>query len=630
MIRLWNKLRRYLSDRQGAYAVNFAVGFGMLFLAAHVGIDAMRVQNSNTGAEQLVDLVCQKIQNADPAIFPNAQALKAGIEKQMTGRRIAGVDNADGQLTIEPSKEDSAFVKPIDLDKNYVDLRRHSFIVRYDGSTKGLHRDIAANGTAPARIAKPCKPICTGMTNNVYSNAVAAGHWMDNGTLKVGQYVDDKQATIDEFVKVQYVGGYPNPTRSADRIVMTITSADMAIRYRRIINPGENFYLDGDKIKSPGEPSKKGLKRFVVDDGDQIFMQLLNADGSLPGMCGVEKPMVDCTGSDCFPVIGNPCDTMDCLKKPQFVCKWPEALPEKEALYNNLPNLKFNSVAIKFTYPTKDARNRPKTMGRLDVTFEDKGFSIVLAPSYVPSRSIAPAITFADGFAKTGLTREVASAYNFGARSRWAIRQYSEAFYLVSLSGSWWSYWWDGDEKCLRTRSPIVFDTHDLGNIITTRSENLRRSDRDPFFDYFGNGERVQVEWPIGAGQAWLVDNRDGRAATDMNGKRFFGDMDGHDDGYAKLRSLDTSGTGILSGSDLNGLALWFDNGNAIVEEGELRSLAELGISSVDANGTIQTLADGRDVLRATAIMNGRTIMTEDVFVLVTTPAQPIEVSELR
>lgn len=82
MIRLWNKLRRYLGDRQGAYAVNFAVGFGMLFLAAHVGIDAMRVQNSNTGAEQLVDLVCQKIQNADPAVFPMLRRLRQALKSR--------------------------------------------------------------------------------------------------------------------------------------------------------------------------------------------------------------------------------------------------------------------------------------------------------------------------------------------------------------------------------------------------------------------------------------------------------------------------------------------------------------------------------------------------------------------
>ena len=199
----------------------------------------------------------------------------------------------------------------------------------------------------------------------------------------------------------------------------------------------------------------------------------------------------------------------------------------------------------------------------------------------------------------------------------------------MHLAGSWWTYWWDGKDGCIRTRSPVVFDTKNLGEIITTRSTGPAQSNRDPLFDYFGHGEKARVEWPIGDGQAWLVDNRDGRAVMDMNGKRFFGDAEGHDDGYAKLRELDTSGTGILRGRDLEGLALWFDNGNAIVEEGELRSLSEVGITEIDANGTIQTLDDGREVLRARAVLNGRTIMTEDVFVMVTTPAQRIERSAL-
>jgi hypothetical protein len=140
----------------------------------------------------------------------------------------------------------------------------------------------------------------------------------------------------------------------------------------------------------------------------------------------------------------------------------------------------------------------------------------------------------------------------------------------------------------------------------------------------YGRGEKEPVEWPIGKGQAWLVDNRDGRAATDMTGKRFFGDLDGHEDGYQKLRELDTSGTGILSGADLDGLVLWFDNGNALVEENELLSLRDVGVTKVDTRAQWSELPDGRSVLRSTAIMNGRSIMTEDIFVSIASKAVPV------
>lgn len=110
-----------------------------------------------------------------------------------------------------------------------------------------------------------------------------------------------------------------------------------------------------------------------------------------------------------------------------------------------------------------------------------------------------------------------------------------------------------------------------------------------------------------------------------MSGRRFFGNLEGHDDGYQMLRELDTSGTGVLAGRDLDGLALWFDNGNAVVEPGELKSLAEIGITSVDARAEWKTLDDGRVVLRSSAVMNGKSIMTEDIFVEISTPAVPLE-----
>ena len=59
-------------------------------------------------------------------------------------------------------------------------------------------------------------------------------------------------------------------------------------------------------------------------------------------------------------------------------------------------------------------------------------------------------------------------------------------------------------------------------------------------------------------------------------------------DGYEPLKALDNNADGFLSGSELTGIAVWFDkNGNGICDAGEVISLAKVGIVklSVKANG---------------------------------------------
>jgi hypothetical protein len=71
-------------------------------------------------------------------------------------------------------------------------------------------------------------------------------------------------------------------------------------------------------------------------------------------------------------------------------------------------------------------------------------------------------------------------------------------------------------------------------------------------------------------------------------------------------------------------LVLWFDNGNALVEENELLSLRDVGVTKVDTRAEWSELPDGRSVLRSTAIMNGRSIMTEDIYVSIASKAVPV------
>ena len=171
--------------------------------------------------------------------------------------------------------------------------------------------------------------------------------------------------------------------------------------------------------------------------------------------------------------------------------------------------------------------------------------------------------------------------------------------------------------------SPIAFDLSGDGQINVTGETTARdKSEITEIgetveFDMNGDGDLETIEWLDGTGDALLVDNRDGNAATDMNGTRLFGDQDGeYEHGYQQLAELDGNADGVISGSEMDGLELWVDNGDASVQEGELFTLSEMGISEI--NLELEEGAqdeEGRDLFRSTATTSdGSTIVTEDVW----------------
>ena len=119
-----------------------------------------------------------------------------------------------------------------------------------------------------------------------------------------------------------------------------------------------------------------------------------------------------------------------------------------------------------------------------------------------------------------------------------------------------------------------------------------------------------------GDGDSLLVDNRDGNAAHDMNGTRLFGDQGGrYGSGYEKMAQLDADGDGRLAGQELDGLELWVDNGNACVDAGELRSLADFGVTELSVARNDVANARGENLMQSSATTaDGRTMLTEDVW----------------
>ncbi len=168
--------------------------------------------------------------------------------------------------------------------------------------------------------------------------------------------------------------------------------------------------------------------------------------------------------------------------------------------------------------------------------------------------------------------------------------------------------------------SPIAFDLNGDGKIGTTGNSTAKeRIDNNVGetvqFDIDGDGDLDTIEWMSGDGDGLLVDNRDGNVANDMDGARLYGDEGGkYENGYVKLSQLDTDDDGQISGKELEGLAVWVDDGDAVVEEGEMMSAADAGITRISTEMTLEKNERGEDLMRSDATIDGKEVMTEDVW----------------
>jgi hypothetical protein len=198
-------------------------------------------------------------------------------------------------------------------------------------------------------------------------------------------------------------------------------------------------------------------------------------------------------------------------------------------------------------------------------------------------------------------------------------REYLEAKYALAMEGLIW--------RTVRTSSPVMLDLDGDGSLaVTGRSTAKDRAAPNGFvsegsvnFDLDGDGRQERIEWMAGDGM--LVDDRDGGASAaaagsgEIDGKRLFGDEGGrYANGYEKLQGLDADQDGRLNGSELEGLKVWVDDGDARVEAAELSSLSELGISEIGTRKTDALNESGETLMRSTFVQNGQTKASEDVW----------------
>jgi hypothetical protein len=165
--------------------------------------------------------------------------------------------------------------------------------------------------------------------------------------------------------------------------------------------------------------------------------------------------------------------------------------------------------------------------------------------------------------------------------------------------------------------TPIVLDLDGNGLHTLAASHGVH-------FDLAASGVAHQVGW-VSSGDGLLVRDlngdgliNDGRELFGMATQLASGDRAG--DGYAALRALDSNHDGKLSAADahFSELKVWVDaNSNGVADAGELKSLADLGIVSMDLTAQTGSHGDNGNVVAQSSsytTADGQTHQMADVW----------------
>jgi hypothetical protein len=149
--------------------------------------------------------------------------------------------------------------------------------------------------------------------------------------------------------------------------------------------------------------------------------------------------------------------------------------------------------------------------------------------------------------------------------------------------------------------TPIVLDLNGDGVHTLAMAAGVQ-------FDLLANGSKVQTGW-VGSGDGLLAldRNHDGSIG---DGSELFGSStllaNGQraSDGYAALGELDANHDGVISSADaaFGDLRVWVDgNADGVSAAGELRTLADLGITEISVNATAGDSVDNGNILGLTS-----------------------------
>jgi Ca2+-binding RTX toxin-like protein len=143
--------------------------------------------------------------------------------------------------------------------------------------------------------------------------------------------------------------------------------------------------------------------------------------------------------------------------------------------------------------------------------------------------------------------------------------------------------------KCLQQAGFAITSTDPLVIDLNHNGVELTRIENGVYFDIDNDGFAEHTAW---------VSGNDGFLARDLNGN---GLIDGQSElfgnattsGFAALATLDSNADGVINASDtaFSTLRIWRDlNGNGVTDAGELKTLAETGITSMSLATSVPTI----------------------------------------
>ena len=160
---------------------------------------------------------------------------------------------------------------------------------------------------------------------------------------------------------------------------------------------------------------------------------------------------------------------------------------------------------------------------------------------------------------------------------------------------------------------PVVLDLNGDGLNLASADES------NAFFDWNGDGVANQTGWIVGQGDGILVfdHDQDGKV-TQANEISFIDYLEGANTDLEGLRAFDSNGDGLFSANDerWSDFALWVDDGDAQSEEGEFKSLEELGVTSINLQSDENfEIVNGNSVFGETEVIfdDGATSIAGDV-----------------
>ena len=526
-------LNSFRLDTSGNFAVALALSTTAIVGAAGFGLDTYRLENTRTTLDQVVGLTCDRIENADYALYPSKEARLAMAKK----------------FAAENVKQSK-----LDRNRTTFEVKQSADKISVKGSTKidATLMKIMGYGELSGFSSRDCTPPSSKPPAKACSKDDLI--YLNPGNFKIAAGAK--------------IAGSKNYTA-------TLYDVKGNIKARQIIGNGS------------GE-TEVFLKSTNVND--IIVVQPFNGDGTTPAAC---NPTIACDGNT------NTCPAADPTPAE------PVCTLEKAAELNT----RTKSVISSSQY-LESASLKPYVQGNR-IVYQGKYIPVSdnFKPIYPYTGRKDPGLDYILPILNNNLSAIPITISAFKTKG--------SKLFLILFSGA---AVWEVNGQCVLVVSPIVLDLIGQGEIATTGVSGARYPipqhgvNATVEFDMLGTGKPISMEWLPGNGQALLVDNRDGKAASDMNGKRLFGSIDGFDDGYRKLATLDQDDDGKLTSGELSGLYAWIDDGNAKVEESELKPLADVGISELSTKMTRTPSGDGGMHLRSTAIMNGKPIMTEDVW----------------